>query len=183
MRDSIETNCSNTLWARRACQGVAADGTSLQSPHRRHRRLVVLVPTCSPTPRISRPGRSGEQQPPRRRLFSRLMPYLLSTRRRALNCGAPSVLHCELDSGLLRRVLPLNRNSGVGSCSCWPHACSCIGSRAMQASPPTSWSGAAIPLGEGCGRSTKPHKPPAHPSPPPGLRRPRMLGGLLALLR
>ena len=151
---------------------------------------------CSPTPRIGRPGRSGAQQPLRRlfrQAWFRLMPYPLRTRSanacipskaRLQNCGAPSVPLCEPDSGLLRRVPPLKRNSGVGNCSCWPRACSCIGSRAMHASPPKSSTAAAISLCGGCGHScsTKPHKLPAHPSPPPGLRRPRMLGGLPAPL-
>ena len=43
----------------------------------------------------------------------------------------------------------------------------------MHALPPKSLSAAAISLCGGCGHtcSTKPHKLPAHPSPPPGLRR------------
>ena len=121
------------------------------------------------------------------------MPYPLRTRSANAcipskaclqNCGAPSVPLCEPDSGLLRRVPPLKKNSGVGNCSCWPRACSCIGSWAMHASPPKSSSAAAISLCGGCGHScsTKPHKLPAHPSPPPRLRRPRMLGGLPAPL-
>ena len=181
--------------AAEAGEGVAADGTS-QSPRRRPCRLAVLLPTCSPTPRIGRPGRSGAQQPLRRlfrQAWFRLMPYPLRTRSANAcipskaylqNCGAPSVPLCEPDSGLLRRVPPLKRNSGVGNCSCWPRACSCIGSRAMHASPPKSSTAAAISLCGGCGHScsTKPHKLPAHPSPPPGLRRPRMLGGLPAPL-
>ena len=111
-------------------------GTS-QSPRRRPCRLAVFLPTCSATPQTGRPGRSGTQQPLRRlfrQAWFRLMPYPSRTRSANAcipskaclqNCGAPSVALCELDSGLLRRVPPLKRNSGVGSCSCWPRACSC----------------------------------------------------------
>ena len=103
------------------------------------------------------------------------------------NCGAPSVPLCELASGLLLRVLPLKKSSVVGNCSCWPRACSFIGRRAMHASTLKGSSGdasSAGSLGGGFGHScsAKPRKPPAHPSPPAGLRRPRMLGGLAAPL-